>query len=220
MATVYISKDLLGRVSSKIGSLKNHEQMDRFPNWSNTIKIDASALLNGIQFFEKPEVLTIIPKSWLSSNTNTYLNVDMVRDEVSHAPSIRVENLTEYYDRPSGRYSGASNRCTEAYLLDRIDMIGAREILEKAEAGFEMNSISLKWDKTEEQVMLFLGKCKSLNEAIKLWPHVALYIDDEDLERFNKKVERKVRTDVLEGIDTDELTAHAIAAKLSGAFGK
>ena len=97
-------------------------------------------------------------------------------------------------------------------------MFGAKEILAKAEQGAELEQISNKWNKTEEQVMLFLGKCKSLNEAIKLWPQVALYIDEEDMERFNRKVERKAREDVLEGIDTDELTAHAIAAKLAGAF--
>jgi hypothetical protein len=218
MATVYISKDLLNRVSSKIQSLKYHEKSELFPNWSNTVKADASVLMNGIQFFEKPEVLDVIPKTWLNSNENAYINVEIRRDDMACSPSIRVEGLTAYYDRPSGRYSGVTNKCTEAYLRERLHLTGASEILAKAEAGFELESIERKWKNTEEQVVMFLGKCKSLNEAIKLWPQVALYIDDEDLERFNRKVERKAREDVLQGINTDELTAHAIAAKLSGAF--
>lgn len=218
MATVYISKDLINRVSQKIKSLKNHEHMEAFPNWSNTVKMDASVLMNGIQFFEKPEVLNVIPKSWLNSTENTYISVEIRRDDVVCSPSIRVEGMTSYYERPSGRYSGITNKCTEAYLRERLHLTGASEILVKAEAGFEMDAISRKWAKTEEQVILFLNKCKSLNEAIKLWPQVALYVHNEDLERFNRKVERKARSDVLEGIDTDELTAQAIAAKLSGAF--
>jgi hypothetical protein len=180
--------------------------------------MDASKLMCGIQFFEKPEVLDVIPRSWLRKNSSAYVQVELVRDEVTYSPNVRVEGMDDYYDRPVNGYSGVTNKCTEAYLREHIDMFGAKEILAKAEQGAELEQISNKWNKTEEQVMLFLGKCKSLNEAIKLWPQVALYIDEEDMERFNRKVERKAREDVLEGIDTDELTAHAIAAKLAGAF--
>ena len=218
MATVYISKDLISRVSNKIKSLKNHEQIDTYPNWSNTVRRDASKLMCGIQFAEKPEVLNVIPKEWLRKNESAYVQVQLVRDEVTYSPSVRVEGMADYYDRPNRGYSGVDNKCTEAYLREHIDLMGAREILAKAEQGAELEQISKKWSKTEEQVMLFLGKCKSLNEAIKLWPQVALYVDEEDMERFNRKVERKARADALDGIDTDELTAHAIAAKLAGAF--
>jgi hypothetical protein len=65
--------------------------------------------------------------------------------------------------------------------------------------------------------MAFLGKCKSLNEALKLWPGVKMYIPREYIERVERKVERKVREkEILEDTPVDTLTAAAIAARLSG----
>lgn len=221
MATVYISKDLLGRVSSKIGKLKNHERSEAVPNYSyKIIGVDASDLFNKIQFKEKPELLELIPKAWLSTQDYATIEVHIKKDDVLHKLEVRVEGLKSYFERPTREHygNGVANKCTKEFLEAHSYFTGAYEILKKTEQAITLKEIDLRWQKTLEQVNLFLGKCKSLNEAIKLWPQVALYIEDEDMERFNKKVERKAREDVLANIDTDELTAMAIAAKLSGAF--
>jgi len=220
MATVYISKDLLARVSGKIGKLKNHEKTEAVPNYSyKIIGVDASDLFNKIQFKDKPELLELIPKSWLSSPEHANIEVHTTKDGVLHKLELRVEGMKSYFERPTKDYYNIlPNKCTKEFLEANSYLTGAYELLQKTEQAITLKEIDLKWQKTLEQVNLFLSKCKSLNEAIKLWPQVALYIEDEDMERFNKKVERKAREDVLENIDTDELTAVAIAAKLSGAF--
>jgi hypothetical protein len=82
----------------------------------------------------------------------------------------------------------------------------------------ELNAeIKARWAKVEGDIMAFLGKCKSLNEALKLWPGVKMYIPREYIERVERKVERKVREkEILDDTPVDTLTAAAIAARLSG----
>jgi hypothetical protein len=76
------------------------------------------------------------------------------------------------------------------------------------------------WGARRDQIVLFLSKCKSLNEAIKLWPEVRLYVPKLYIDTVEIPVVRAqpvVRKEtVTEGLDSDGLTAAAIAAKLAG----
>jgi ribosomal protein L35AE/L33A len=78
--------------------------------------------------------------------------------------------------------------------------------------------IDARWAKIETDIVEFLNKCKSLNEAAKLVPNVVMYIHSDDMERLNRKVERQSqRKAIVQSVDTEGLTAAAIAAKLSAA---
>jgi hypothetical protein len=79
--------------------------------------------------------------------------------------------------------------------------------------------IEARWDQVEEQVMKFLNNCKSLNEALKLWPQVEIYVPKEYVAKVREKRE-VVKTEsnaaeVLKSIDTDQLTAAAVMARMS-----
>jgi hypothetical protein len=57
---------------------------------------------------------------------------------------------------------------------------------------------------------------------VTLWPDCKVYIDDEDIARFEKKVVKTASQDseaakVLAGLNTDELMGAAVVARLSGA---
>jgi hypothetical protein len=221
MATVYISKDLIERVDSKVEKLCKHEVQETVPNWKNETSVKANELLTRASFNEYYHLFAVMPKEWMPNTERAYLSVSKVIDENGNerTASVVFENQNNVYLRPSSeRYGSSTIHVSLDWLQNNSHLAGAYEAIDLVEKSFAITDIKTKWAHTKKQVIDYLKKCKSLNEAIKLWPHVAFYIDDSDMARFNKKVERKAREDVLEGVDTDELTAQAIAAKLSGAF--
>ena len=82
------------------------------------------------------------------------------------------------------------------------------------------NEIQQRWKETEEKIVNFLRSCKSLNEAIKLWPDVALYVMESDIERMGVKREKVKESKALEALkelDTDALVSNVVIARMSGA---
>jgi len=81
----------------------------------------------------------------------------------------------------------------------------------------EMMEIKVRWKKVNRQIIDFLQSCKSLNEALKLWPAVSVYIPKMYLDRIERKVEREVKASAaqqaLAGVDTDAAIAAATTAR-------
>jgi hypothetical protein len=97
-------------------------------------------------------------------------------------------------------------------------VLGRAEALAAWEENKQVVALKTKWDKVEKDILEFLGKCKTLNEAVRLFPGVRMYVQRDDLERLDRKVERfSERKKIVEEMATDELTAAAIAARLAGA---
>lgn len=79
-----------------------------------------------------------------------------------------------------------------------------------------------RWSKVEEQVTGFVSKCKSLNEAIKLWPDVQRYVPKQFLDRVAKKAEKSASAasqgaEALKGIDVDMVNTSVVLARMAGA---
>ena len=76
-----------------------------------------------------------------------------------------------------------------------------------------------KWKDVKDNVTKFLESAKSLNEALKLWPALALYINDEYIDRVNNNPKREKTAskaeEILASISIDDLTAAAVASKLT-----
>jgi hypothetical protein len=77
-----------------------------------------------------------------------------------------------------------------------------------------------RYRKVREDVATFLNKCRSLNEALKLWPAIAAYVDKDYVEKVNEvkpKGERRISEamDALAKIDVDAVQATAVAARLA-----
>ena len=84
------------------------------------------------------------------------------------------------------------------------------------------NDLTNRWSSVVTQVTNFLESCKSLNEAVKLWPDVARYIPKEDMERVNKKSERAAKEEsdalsALKAIDFDTVNSSTVLARMAGA---
>lgn len=84
--------------------------------------------------------------------------------------------------------------------------------------------IAQRWDKVDKQIMEFLGKCKSVNEALKLWPQIEMYIPSEYVMRAQEKKDRNPSApsqaaEALKALDTDHLTTAAVISRMSGQGG-
>lgn len=84
----------------------------------------------------------------------------------------------------------------------------------------ERKEIEQRWNSVRSKVCDFLDSCKSLNEAIKLWPEVEHYLPKEYIERLLQKREKSANqsraAEVLDSIDTQELTAAVVIARMAG----
>lgn len=76
-----------------------------------------------------------------------------------------------------------------------------------------------KWSGIKQQVSDFLRAAKSLNEALKLWPALSLYISDDYIDRVNNNPKREKTAskaeEIMASISIDQLTAAAVASKLT-----
>jgi len=84
----------------------------------------------------------------------------------------------------------------------------------------QVRDINTHWRKIGNDVVTFMRSAKSLNEALKLWPALELYIPESYVK---KTAEKKAKSDaamskaqeILAGIDTDNITAAAVASRMT-----
>jgi hypothetical protein len=220
MATVGISKDLINRVESKIMGMRKAERASDLPNIDKNYSIDASKLYNiGNWGVDHVHLLESIPKDWLTKSPEANITIHGWTDEaVQLKASVRFTGMTFAYQRPRDNYY---NRQESELTLDQVrafpeETPGRAELLQRWDDAVIEKAIIARWEKVSTDITEFLGKCKSLNEAVKLFPGVRMYIHWEDLERLDRKVERPTqRAKIVEAVDTEGLTAAAIAAKLA-----
>lgn len=219
MATVYITQELSGQVSGVIKRMREAEIVTNNAEISKPIELDTSEFLTMAMWGSRLHLKDQMPEEWLSVSNSPTLNVHMPMDDannkVVHQINFRNQKVT---NRPNNdRWNEPKIACKKDYLEAHADMMGVQNILNHLER-VELNAeIKARWAKVEGDIMAFLGKCKSLNEALKLWPGVKMYIPREYIERVERKVERKVREkEILDDTPVDTLTAAAIAARLSG----
>lgn len=219
MATVYITQQLSGEVSSVIKRMREAEITTNNAEIGKPIELDTSDFLTKAMWGNHLHLKDQMPEEWLSVSSSPTLNVHVPIDDagnkIVHQINFRNQKVT---NRPNNdRWNEPKIACKKAYLEANVDMMGVQNILNHLDR-VELNAeIKARWSKVEGDIMAFLGKCKSLNEALKLWPGVKMYIPREYIERVERKVERKVREkEILDDTPVDTLTAAAIAARLSG----
>ena len=86
----------------------------------------------------------------------------------------------------------------------------------------QCREITAKWNSVWDQVNGFLGKCKSLNQALKLWPDLRVYIPSSYLKKVDAVVERtksseNAALEALKNVDTDAVVANAVMVRILAA---
>jgi hypothetical protein len=220
MATVGISRDLINRVETKINNMRKAERANDLPDIDKSYSIDASKLYNiGCWGADHVHLIESIPKDWLSKSVEASITIHGWTDEaVQLKTSVRFTGMTFAYQRPRDNYY---NRQDSELTLDEVrsfpeETPGRAELLQRWDDAIIERAINARWGKVNTDITEFLNKCKSLNEAVKLFPGVRMYIHSDDIERLDRKLERPTqRAKIVEDVDTEGLTAAAIAAKLA-----
>ena len=222
MATVYITSELIDRVKSKINGMRRAERSSDVPNIDKNALVDASQLYNTGCWGEKHvHLLNQIPKDWLCKVEDATVSIcGVVDDGRNMTTGVRFNGMKSAYCRPrDSYYAKTDSELSIGYVRSLPeDTAGRAELLQRWEDSMIALDIDARWAKIETDIVEFLNKCKSLNEAAKLVPNVVMYIHSDDMERLNRKVERQSqRKAIVDAVDTEGLTAAAIAAKLSAA---
>lgn len=221
---VAISNELVARVQENISTMRNQELKQAAPDYEKEYAIDASHLYNVAGFQDHIDLLNKIPKKWLSTTqrARVFVEFEHTKGNVLTLSTTQVlfNNLKSAYSRPTNEYPGfLTNPTVPAHVIAKLpdDTPGKAEVMQRVADAKVRLEITDRWKKIEDDVCGFLRKCKSLNEAIKLVPTIKLYVNKEDIERLERKVERKPREEVVVDIDVDNLTASAVAARLQAA---
>jgi hypothetical protein len=222
MATVGITKELRNRVKTKINGMRRAERNSDVPNIDTTIAADASQLFNIGCWGEKyVHLIAQIPKDWLGKTDESTVCIKGTLDDGREMTTgVRFKGMNSAYARPKDSYY---NKTDSELTIDYVrslpeETLGRAELLKRWDESIIALDIDARWAKVETDIDEFLDKCKSLNEAVKLFPGVRMYIHSEDIERLDRKLERPTqRAKIVENVDTEGLTAAAIAAKLSAA---
>jgi hypothetical protein len=109
--------------------------------------------------------------------------------------------------------------------VDRGDHPVAEQLYALLEARHECLT---RWAGVKTQVLSFINKCKSLNEAVKLWPDVRKFLPSDALRRLDNTPSKtkpkaevgpneKTASDVLKEIDLDVLNSSLVLARMAGA---
>ena len=221
MATVIITKDLRERVAAKISVMRQAELKSDCPQYDATLNIDISDMFNRLAWEGQEHLINVIPNKWLKKTNDAALNLCVTVDEggaISHR--VNVSGLSNAWCKPNPEYYGSNDRISlsETTLLEFVDGTpGKAELLERMQLIKQVHEIDKRWQKVAADVDSFLRKCKSLNEGVKLFPNIRAYIGAKDLERLDvKPPPKQERQNIVEGLDTEALTASAMAFKLMG----
>jgi hypothetical protein len=211
---VAITKQLVADTSDLIRSMAKREasllpqpalgQLDEFRQY----------VLNHL-WGQHMHLMADMPKDWMGEAASMVLEV-RYRDETGCS---WVNNEHPTFTVPikiPPKISSYSVRAT----IQREETSG--ELRAELDKGIAIHEHYRRWDKNRVKVIEFIENCKSLNEALKLWPAVALYIPKQYLSKAEEKRGRgesekreSGAADILKSINTDELTAAAVGARLA-----
>lgn len=210
---VAISQKLKDHVVRSIDRLRDSEMKT-----TNVVpaRIDPSSTF-GMQLIWQSAVgiADKVPQTWLRQRDTMNITASLTRENGTSFNNTFTIGLTKEVGMPpdTGGYGN--------YRTLSPEEAQAPEFAEYLASVIASDEIKQRWDKIRLQVLTFLDECKSLNEALKLWPQVNMYVPKEYLDRVAEKGEAKPKesraADALKNLDTNLAVSSAVIARMSGA---
>lgn len=212
MAYVAISTQLMNEVSSKINRMKEADEnliqkpIDEFAY--QTMPDDLDRLVWGNHFHLK----NVIPDDWKVYNKDFRANTRFTHDGTELKSVVCIKTAV-------GTSAPPKSSSYTTHFDVPVDHPIIAEVVQRDIAYYENRK---KWKAISSQIRDFLNNCKSLNEAVKLWPDVRIYIPQSYMDRMLAKSERTAEkiskaSEFLKQIDTDNAVAAAVGARMAGA---
>jgi hypothetical protein len=216
MAFVGISDTLVGEVRSVIHSMAQKEvnSLGDCP----PIKLigDESFVTEGLNelWNDAPHLQSQMPHDWCRSWSaiRLILRVKPAPDNLFEV-SVDAGLPSTFYGPPKA--SAAPVASVEAETVDELPEV----VQENVRWRMNKKDVEQRWNKVDSDIRKFLRECKSLNEALKLWPDLRVYIPKHFLTRVDTKPERNKSVSsaaaALQNIDTTAAMSAAVIARMA-----
>jgi hypothetical protein len=216
MAYVAISNNLISSTQNNIIKMRDKEKLT-VPAAAERISVfNKDANLELLIWGNHLHLRDQMPEEWKASVNRVNARIAYTWAEEKNASFEFVFECTDPIEVP---------RCdNHSYYGHQIKVDADSHLLPaKAREAIEYNKFLRinddKWSSIKDQVSDFLRAAKSLNEALKLWPALSLYISDEYIDRINNNPKREKMAskaeEIMASISIDDLTAAAVASKLT-----
>lgn len=223
MAYVAISNQLIHTTGVNIRGMRDKEKAAYPTVPESGIVPDGDGNITALIWGSYQHLRAQMPDEWKKTPGHVTLRIGykmLDTDDRTHNVDFQVKapngfEVPNINDGNSSYYGYIVKTDESSYLLPQgaKDLVAHRKLCREADQ---------RWADVEAKVRQFLNSAKSLNEALKLWPGLAMYIDKDYIDRVNTKVvavkKEKPKTnaeELLGSIDVDSLTAAAVASKLT-----
>ena len=219
MAYVGISGELITNVENHISRMRNKER-EAFATPNGIFELsEAPQEVVALLWGEYAHLQQLLPGAWMCKNTGVDLHLNYTLDDSPDANKYSTTFTVKYSKQLMAPPGTSSYRHDISVPVNTCPIPQAEDFLKWSK---EMSAIEERWAKVRKQIVNFLKSCKSLNEALKLWPDVRIYIPDEFIKRVERKVEREVTmsraASALADVDTDAAISAAMTARLMGSM--
>lgn len=218
MAYVAISQTLISETEANINRMKDKERA-QLPTPTSEMHVDRNhPLPMNLIWGEHVHLKGALPEDWTQEVETIYVNIFYTVDDKQpkREVSFGIKPTTGKFLVPNLRSNGYNSATVKVYEDHAFVQEHATALVAQQR---ELYAINDKWNGIKQQVVDFLKAAKSLNEALKLWPALSLYISDSYIKRVNDKATRGATVsnaaEMLARIQTDELTAAAVSARLA-----
>jgi hypothetical protein len=213
MAFVAISTRLRDDVRNQI-RLKQNQELALIPKPAqHLIQPDDPRVIERF-WGEYAHLRDVVPKEWCTK-------VDSLQLTTSYERTPGDLNSTDTMNVSVGIVGGVILGApkTDTYYPRIKVPSDAPEVAEYVTAAQRQYEVVTKWNKVATDVLSFLTSCKSLNEALKLWPDVRIYIPQSYIDKAEEKsVKAKAAEskalEVLKQIDTDHAVSSAVMVRI------
>jgi hypothetical protein len=214
MAYVAISSALIESTMNNIDKMRDKEvkQLGEVPN---DIRVDPEDhLAIDLAWGKHKPLRETFDEDLTQSVDNITLNINLA--DLGTQVAFYVRPTHDRFVVPNYRSNGYNSMSRKIEETHSLVLTVAAAFVAHQRQRLEINA---KWKAIQDQVRSFLNAAKSLNEALKLWPALALYISDNYINRVNENASRSKTVskaaDILANIKTDEITAAAVSVKLT-----
>lgn len=222
MAHVAISRDFIARVQNKITVMRNAEvnALGKVPQIS--VPVDSDVVVKTV-WGDYLHLREKIPASWKNNSDACRLTMRTTTTTKNDAgEDCPVEYQFSVNAPPNCRFDFPPNYHWHTRTVMSDELTKHPDIKEAVAYGNAYMEVEHRWQNISKKVVEFFQSCKSMKEAVTLWPECKMYIDSDDIKRYETKVVKTASADsraaqVLATIGTDELVGAAIAARFQGA---
>ena len=168
-------------------------------------------VLHGTPFERHPD-LTV------HSERGTYFDIRQLQDDGRHVEERAVLQCANLPRHVQIDCDGSKNY---GYTID-VDGSEHPYFGEIIAYNINRKEIAARWAAVQTQVSGFLNACKSLNEALKLWPDLRRYVGAEYLAKVAEKAEKPVKDQSaalarLAAMDMENIAVSNVLARMAGA---